>query len=279
MAHAVESLGPFKTYGIFADGHGRMSGRACGPADDGPAGRRPPYPPGRPDRGGARSDRGRALHARRRAVVVGLRAGRQARPVRLSCGRGQGGTRRRRPVRCCMCWRSRPGSALANAHLHGREREQARELGAANLALRRSMSIHDRLTRVALSGEGQDGIAQAVDELTGCPVAIEDRFGNRRAWAGPGEPDPGPKPAGSAGPAADPDRRGRRPVRDGDRVVSVALLGGSPRPCSSSATSGGSPTPSAWRSSTRPRCWPWRSRACRAWPRTMPGCAWTSCST
>ena len=60
-------------------------------------------------------------------------------------------------------------------------------------------------------------------------MAIEDRFGNRRAWAGPGEPDSGPK--------ACPDERDRlltrivavgAPVRDGDRVVSVVLLGGLP---------------------------------------------------
>ncbi len=60
-------------------------------------------------------------------------------------------------------------------------------------------------------------------------MAIEDRFGNRRAWAGPGEPDSGPK--------AGPDERDRlltrivavgAPVRDGDRVVSVVLLGGLP---------------------------------------------------
>jgi hypothetical protein len=48
--------------------------------------------------------------------------------------------------------------ALANAHLHRRERERAGELQVANLALRRGMEIHDRLTRVALAGEGQDGI-------------------------------------------------------------------------------------------------------------------------
>ncbi len=119
------------------------------------------------------------------------------------------------------------GVALANARLHAREREQAEELRVTNLALRRSMEIHDRLTRVALSGEGQEGIAQAVYELTGYPAAIEDRFGNLRAWAGPGRPDPYPK--------APPQRREsllRRavtaagPVRDGERLVSVALLGG-----------------------------------------------------
>jgi GAF domain-containing protein len=71
------------------------------------------------------------------------------------------------------------GVALANARLHGREREQAEDLRVANLALVRSMEIHDRLTKVALGGEGQAGIAQAVCELTGRPAAIEDRFGNR----------------------------------------------------------------------------------------------------
>ena len=55
------------------------------------------------------------------------------------------------------------------------------------------MEIHARLTAVAVSGEGHDGIARAVHELTGLPVAIEDRYGNLRAWAGPNRPDPYPK--------------------------------------------------------------------------------------
>src|ERR1700728_4793345 len=74
------------------------------------------------------------------------------------------------------------GVALANARLHSREREQAEELHLANLALVRSMEIHDRLTKVALDGEGQAGIAQAVYELTDRPAVIEDRFGNMLAW-------------------------------------------------------------------------------------------------
>jgi sugar diacid utilization regulator len=121
------------------------------------------------------------------------------------------------------------GLALANARLHSREREQAEELHLANLALLRSMEIHDRLTKVALDGEGQAGIAQAVYELTDRPAAIEDRFGNMLAWAGPDRPDPYPK--------ADPARRDRLldravaatgPVRDGERLISVAALDGSP---------------------------------------------------
>ena len=70
------------------------------------------------------------------------------------------------------------GVALANARLHSREREQAEQLRVTNLALQRTMEIHDRLTGVALEGQGQEGIAQAVYELTGHPAAIEDRFGN-----------------------------------------------------------------------------------------------------
>ena len=121
------------------------------------------------------------------------------------------------------------GVALANARLHSREREQAGELRVANLALVRSMEIHDRLTKVALEGEGQAGIAQAVYELTDRPAAIEDRFGNLLAWAGPDRPDPYPK--------ADPAQQDRLldramsaagPVREGERLLSVAALGGSP---------------------------------------------------
>ena len=119
--------------------------------------------------------------------------------------------------------------ALANADLHHREREQAKELRAANLALQRSMEIHDRLTRVALAGEGQEGIARAVYELTGRAAAIEDRFGNLRAWAGPDQPETYPR--------ADSRQRERllvramaaaSPVRDEQRLVSVAVFGGDP---------------------------------------------------
>ena len=84
------------------------------------------------------------------------------------------------------------GVAVSNARLHARERATAAELAATNAALaetvarlQRSMDIHQRLTRVAVSGEGQPGIARALHELTGMPVAIEDRYGNLTAWAGP----------------------------------------------------------------------------------------------
>jgi len=126
------------------------------------------------------------------------------------------------------------GVAVSNARLHAKERATAAELAAANTALaetvtslRRNMDIHERLTRVAISGEGQPGIAKALHELTGMPVAIEDRYGNLSAWAGPGQPDPYPKES-----FAKREHLLRRlirdgkPVRDGERLAVLA----SPRP-------------------------------------------------
>ncbi len=121
------------------------------------------------------------------------------------------------------------GVALASARLHARERAQAAELRAANLALQRSMEIHDRLTQVALRGEGEEGIAKAVYELTEHPAGIEDSFGNLITWSGPGLPD------SSAQDSTEGRNRLLRramdapgPVRDGDRLISVARLSGTP---------------------------------------------------
>jgi sugar diacid utilization regulator len=122
------------------------------------------------------------------------------------------------------------GVAVSNARLHARERATAAELAATNAALaetvtslQRSMDIHERLTRVAVSGEGQRGIARALHELTGMPVAIEDRYGNLSAWAGPGKPSPYPKES-----FAKREHLLRRlmrdgkPVRDGERLIVLA---------------------------------------------------------
>jgi sugar diacid utilization regulator len=126
------------------------------------------------------------------------------------------------------------GVAVSNARLHARERASAAELAATNTvlaetvaSLRRSRDIHNRFTRVAVSGEGQPGIAKALHELTGMPVAIEDRYGNLSAWAGPGQPVPYPKES-----FAKREHLLRRlvrdgkPVRDGERLVLLV----SPRP-------------------------------------------------
>jgi len=126
------------------------------------------------------------------------------------------------------------GVAVSNARLHARERAIAAELAQTNAALeetvatlRRGMQIHERLTRVEAAGEGAAGIAEALHDLTGLAVAVEDRYGNLSAWAGPGQPDPYPKP--SAYQRTQLHRRlmtAGRSVRDGDRVVALA----SPRP-------------------------------------------------
>lgn len=77
-----------------------------------------------------------------------------------------------------------------------------------------------------MAREGQQGIALAVHELTGRPVAVEDRYGNLIAEAGLRPHDPYPKDL--------PDRRERLldrlreaggPVRDGDRLLVLARAG------------------------------------------------------
>jgi sugar diacid utilization regulator len=122
------------------------------------------------------------------------------------------------------------GVAVSNARLHARERATAAELAvtnaelaATNTSLRRSMDIHERLTRVAVCGEGQPGIAKALHELTGMPVAIEDRYGNMSAWAGPGQPDPYPKQSyATREHLLRRLTRDGKPVRDGERLVVMA---------------------------------------------------------
>jgi hypothetical protein len=83
------------------------------------------------------------------------------------------------------------GMALANARLHTRELAAAAELRETNArlgesveAIRRRAEIHDRLTRAAMTGTGLAGIAEAVHELTGRAIVVEDRAGSVIARAG-----------------------------------------------------------------------------------------------
>ena len=114
------------------------------------------------------------------------------------------------------------GIALANAHRYAQLKVANSALAATVRALEQSTAIHERLTRVAMAVEGEAGIAEAVHELTGYPVAIEDRRGNLRAWAGPDRPTPYP--------AMPQERREQmlrralaeaRPIREGDRLLTV----------------------------------------------------------
>ena len=132
------------------------------------------------------------------------------------------------------------GAALVNASLHRRERQAAadlrsmndraeaanRQLTATVAELQRQTTIHDVLTEVSAAGRGEQGIAVALYELTGWPVAVEDRFGNLRAWAGPGEPSPYPKLDQLARDELlrEAGRRGRS-VQDRDRLIAVAQPG------------------------------------------------------
>ncbi|WP_109524613.1 MULTISPECIES: PucR family transcriptional regulator [Nocardia] len=92
------------------------------------------------------------------------------------------------------------GAALANANTHERSSTHATELTEINEHLVATVSRLERQTRVlevlsgaAAYGQGEQGIADAVAQLTDLPVAVEDPFGNLRAWSGPGRPDPYPK--------------------------------------------------------------------------------------
>ncbi|MET9000733.1 helix-turn-helix domain-containing protein [Amycolatopsis sp. NPDC004169] len=91
-------------------------------------------------------------------------------------------------------------TALATAALLKRERRQAVALRELNEQLSTSVErlkqqklVHDVLSTISASGAGEPGIAHALHQLTALPVAIEDQFGNLRAWGGPGRPEPYPK--------------------------------------------------------------------------------------
>jgi sugar diacid utilization regulator len=128
-------------------------------------------------------------------------------------------------------------AGLANAFLHQRERAQGdrlrelsderaaanAELSATVAKLRQQTAVHEVLTKVSASGAGEAGVADALHKLTSLPVSIEDRFGNLRAWSGPGEPVPYPKPSTSR--REDLLRRASakgHPIRVRDRIVSLA---------------------------------------------------------
>ncbi|MCX4825243.1 helix-turn-helix domain-containing protein [Streptomyces sp. NBC_01142] len=128
-------------------------------------------------------------------------------------------------------------AALANATARRRERDHAQELrqlnedrAAVNVRLAASVSelehqrsVHEVLSRATANGGGVASIATAVHRLTGYPVAIEDRFGNLAAWAGPGRPDPYPKPdAAQHEELLQEAARRLRPVRAGERLIALA---------------------------------------------------------
>lgn len=99
------------------------------------------------------------------------------------------------------------GAALAHAARHDRDsrdseqlteanadlRDANRELGTTVARLRRQTKVHESLSAALAAGTGEQGITDALYDLTGFAVAVEDRFGNLHCWAGPGQPQPYPK--------------------------------------------------------------------------------------
>jgi sugar diacid utilization regulator len=97
------------------------------------------------------------------------------------------------------------GLALTNARLHAQERATAEELATVNArleetvgALRQGMEIHEKLTEAAAAGVGLEGITEILHQLTGLPVIVEDRYGERQAACGAGAGQRG-LPRGIAG--------------------------------------------------------------------------------
>jgi sugar diacid utilization regulator len=99
------------------------------------------------------------------------------------------------------------GAALAHAATHDRDSGNAtrltksiadlkianRELAATVTRLQRQTNVYEVLSTTLAAGTGEQGIADALNDLTGHSVAIEDRFGNLLCWAGPGLTHPYPK--------------------------------------------------------------------------------------
>ncbi|MBV9321314.1 MAG: helix-turn-helix domain-containing protein, partial [Mycobacterium sp.] len=99
------------------------------------------------------------------------------------------------------------GAALAYDAMHERDigaagqlaqantdlQETNRELSATISRLQRQTNMHEVLSAAVAAGMGEQGIADALYDLTALPVGLEDRFGNLRCWAGPGQPRPYPK--------------------------------------------------------------------------------------
>jgi sugar diacid utilization regulator len=129
------------------------------------------------------------------------------------------------------------GAALQSATLHRAERDHAQELHERGLeltAVNRRLTtavaeleqrsrIHEVVTEVASRGRGEEGIAEALHELTGLSVAVEDPFGNLRAWGGPGRPTrPARPPARQRSELLADIRRNGRPLRHRERLVALA---------------------------------------------------------
>jgi sugar diacid utilization regulator len=130
--------------------------------------------------------------------------------------------------------------ALSSAALHRTERATADELRVRNAELTADndrlagavaelewqRKTQETLTAVAAARAGGAGIAEALHRVTALPVAVEDRFGNPIAWAGPDPPESCPRQ--SRHHRAELLARAGRvagPLRDHDRLIALARSG------------------------------------------------------
>jgi sugar diacid utilization regulator len=121
-------------------------------------------------------------------------------------------------------------AVAAAAEIQSLSDEKARiidELSRTVSELARHTRIQDVIAQVSASGQGEEGIASALHQLTGLPVAIEDRFGNITAWSASDGAEPYPKLSVAAHETLlrDAGKAGGRPVRFGSHLVVVIRPG------------------------------------------------------
>ena len=114
------------------------------------------------------------------------------------------------------------GISLANARLHARNVAANAQLASTVAALRSKTAIHDRLTQVALSGEGADGIVAALHELTGLTATVESRGGDVLAQAGSETTSPWVGSSERRDVVVQRAVRAGRPIRAEGRLLTVA---------------------------------------------------------
>jgi sugar diacid utilization regulator len=71
--------------------------------------------------------------------------------------------------------------------------ETNRELAITVSRLQSQTNMHEVLSAAVAAGMGEQGIVDALYDLTALPVGLEDKFGNLRCWCGPGQLHPYPK--------------------------------------------------------------------------------------
>ena len=134
------------------------------------------------------------------------------------------------------------GGALANARLHRRQRSLTDDLRRARAALADLTALvdwrsatHARLRDVVAARSGPAGIANALHEMTGHTVVVEDTDGVVRAWAGLDEPEvvaadttsrstppTPPTPPTPRRSMLERARHAEQPIWDGGRLVAAA---------------------------------------------------------